>query len=356
MGRPNRKSSAVLLSSLKCCRIKLRVKWKCIFARCFGSWEKLISCGADWEQALNIELPVLDEALLEMKRSAGAEVSPEYVLQFSKEVRGEIEARYRRSAMMLADRMLEALGAQGEAALQALDASRAAVLAQSAAAARCSAPPPPRQQGCAACCLPSGLLPEVHAAQEPSEAHGSDPASASAAQPQTEAPPRKAAAHRQPAAGAQRRRRLDAAAARLEAAAALVEPYPAMGSAVRICVHARLRLRAARLPWRCSEPSAPAILLRQRVAGRSCTPVSPHPTTAAINRSWLRPERGWNGPGPHEDPGRVSGRSGLFLPFARIGRTGSGLAETGPILIATRCASRRTAALQLPTGGCCRLG
>ncbi|MGG4481933.1 dynamin family protein, partial [Paenibacillus illinoisensis] len=71
----------------------------------------------DWEQALNTELPVLDEALLEMKRSAGAEVSPEYVLQFSKEVRGEIEARYRRSAMMLADRMLEALGAQGEAAL-----------------------------------------------------------------------------------------------------------------------------------------------------------------------------------------------------------------------------------------------
>ena len=61
---------------------------------------------------------------------------PEYVIQFSKDVRGEIEARYRKSAMMLADRMLEALAARGEAALQALDASRAALLAQSAAAAR----------------------------------------------------------------------------------------------------------------------------------------------------------------------------------------------------------------------------
>ncbi|MCM3207795.1 dynamin family protein [Paenibacillus illinoisensis] len=253
----------------------------------------------DWEQAMNTELPVLDEALLEMKRSAGAEVSPEYVLQFSKEVRGEIEARYRRSAMMLADRMLEALGAQGEAALQALDASRAAVLAQSAAAARYTA----MQRNAAAEAaglrsllppagpLPSGLLQEVQGphvpAQEPSEAHGSDPGTSAsvAAQPQTEAPPRKAAAHRQPAAGAQRRRRLDAAAARLEAAAALVEPYPAMGSAVR-----DLRARAASLAGGTftlalfGAFSAGKSSFANALLGEAVLPVSPHPTTAAINR------------------------------------------------------------------------
>ncbi|MGF9699219.1 dynamin family protein [Paenibacillus sp. MABNR03] len=253
----------------------------------------------EWEQALNAELPVLDEALLEMKRSASAEVSPEYVLQFSKEVRGEIEARYRKSAMLLADRLLEALGAQGEAALQALDASRAALLAQSAAAARYTA----LQRAAAAEAaglrsllppagpLTSGLLPEVQGphvpAQEPSEAHGSRPGTAAsvAAQPQTEAPPRKAAAHVQPAAGAQRRRRLDAAAARLEAAAALVEPYPAMGSAVR-----DLRARAALLAGGTftlalfGAFSAGKSSFANALLGESVLPVSPHPTTAAINR------------------------------------------------------------------------
>ena len=123
---------------------------------------------ATWEQALNSELPVINEELLELKRSASAVLSPEYVLQFSKDVRGEIEARYRKSAMLLADRILEALAAQGEAALQALDASRAALLAQSAAAARYTALQRAAAEEAAglrslpaSCGLPSGLLPEV---------------------------------------------------------------------------------------------------------------------------------------------------------------------------------------------------
>ena len=32
--------------------------------------------GAEWEQSLNTELPAVDEALLEMKRSASREISP----------------------------------------------------------------------------------------------------------------------------------------------------------------------------------------------------------------------------------------------------------------------------------------
>lgn len=262
--------------------------------------------GAEWEQALNTELPAVDEALLEMKRSASAEVSPEYVIQFSKDVRGEIEARYRKSAMMLADRMLEALAAQGEAALQALDASRAALLAQSAAAARYTA----LQRSAAAEAaglrsllpdagpLPSGLLPEVKgpdvpAVPGPGEAPGPHAGTSTsvAAQPQTpEAPPAQraiAAAVPGPsaAAGAERRRRLDAAAARLEVAAALVEPYPAMGSAVR-----DLRARAASLAGGTftlalfGAFSAGKSSFANALLGEAVLPVSPHPTTAAINR------------------------------------------------------------------------
>ncbi|WP_181151094.1 dynamin family protein [Paenibacillus sp. PCH8] len=261
--------------------------------------------GTQWEQALNMELPAVDEALLEMKRSASAEVSPEYVLQYSKDLRGEIETRYRRSAMMLADRILEALGSQGEAALQALDASRAALLAQSAAAARYTA----LQRSAAAEAaglrsllphagpLPSGLLPEVQGPHVPAHGPGEAPGphagtSASvAAQPQTpEAqPPQRIAAAVVPgpsaAAGAERRRRLDAAAARLEAAAALVEPYPAMGSAVR-----DLRARAASLAGGTftlalfGAFSAGKSSFANALLGEDVLPVSPHPTTAAINR------------------------------------------------------------------------
>ncbi|WP_366295238.1 dynamin family protein [Paenibacillus sp. AN1007] len=259
---------------------------------------------AAWEQALNTELPSIDEELLELKRSASAELSPEYVLQFSKDVRGEIEARYRRSAMLLADRILEALAAQGEAALQALDASRAALLAQSAAAARYTALQRAAAEEAArlrsllppAGPLPSGLLPEVKGphvpAPEPGEAPGSQAGTSAsvAAQPQTQTqapvPPRTAAAQgASPAAGAERRRRLDAAAERLEAAAALVEPYPAMGSAVR-----DLRARAASLAGGTftlalfGAFSAGKSSFANALLGEAVLPVSPHPTTAAINR------------------------------------------------------------------------
>lgn len=258
--------------------------------------------GAEWEQALNAELPAIDEELLELKRSASAELSPEYVLQFSKDVRGEIEARYRKSAMALADRILEALAAQGEAALQALDASRAALLAQSAAAARYTALQRAAAEEAAALRsllppagpLTSGLLPEVKGPHVPAPGPGEAPGpqagtSASvAAQPQTQAPapPRAATAQgATAAAGAERRRRLDAAAARLEAAAALVEPYPAMGSAVR-----DLRARAASLAGGTftlalfGAFSAGKSSFANALLGEAVLPVSPHPTTAAINR------------------------------------------------------------------------
>lgn len=258
-----------------------------------GLWD------AKWEESLNQELPVLDEAMLDQVRKEGAEVSPEYVLQFSKELRGEIEARYRRSAMMLADRLLDALGAQGEAALQVLDASRAALLAQSASAARLVALERAAEAEAAglrsllppAGPLPSGVLPEVQGphvpAPGPGEAGGPQAGTAAsvAAQPRTEAPPRAAAAHGHPAAGAERRLRLDAAAARLEAAAALVEPYPAMGAAVR-----DLRARAASLAGGTftlalfGAFSAGKSSFANALLGEAVLPVSPHPTTAAINR------------------------------------------------------------------------
>ncbi|WP_174532167.1 dynamin family protein, partial [Paenibacillus pabuli] len=80
-------------------------------------------------------------------------------------------------------------------------------------------------------------------------------------------------------------RRLDAAAARLEAAAALVEPYPAMGSAVR-----DLRARAASLAGGTftlalfGAFSAGKSSFANALLGEAVLPVSPHPTTAAINR------------------------------------------------------------------------
>ncbi|MFM9280279.1 dynamin family protein, partial [Paenibacillus jiagnxiensis] len=121
-------------------------------------------------------------------------------------------------------------------------------------------------------------------AAAPAGAAGAAPAArpAPAAVPVPAARRRDAAA--QPAA-AGRQRRLADAAARLEAAAALAAPYPAMQAAVRglrdrarSLAHGRFTLALF------GAFSAGKSSFANALLGEAVLPVSPHPTTAAINR------------------------------------------------------------------------
>ncbi|MDO7905004.1 dynamin family protein [Paenibacillus sp. JX-17] len=246
---------------------------------------------AEWESRLTSELPETDAALVAGLVREGA-ISPEYTLQYSKDLRAEITARYRRAALALAAALLDGLTARNMSALEAVQAERAALLARSTAAARYAELQQQAQQRAAAQAallpprrpLTSGVLPEVDALVPAAQPVGTEPATRT---PAMQAPH----AETRPAGGG-RRRRLERAAARLEAAAALVEPYAGMGSAVR-----SLRARAKDLAGGrftlalFGAFSAGKSSFANALLGEPVLPVSPHPTTAAINRI-LAPEEG----------------------------------------------------------------
>ncbi|MFK4302396.1 GTPase Era involved in 16S rRNA processing [Paenibacillus sp. RC254] len=253
-----------------------------------------------WSAAMEQELdeirPVTDRRLIEQTVKETA-LSSEYTLNYCKDLRSAVTADCRCKALALADRMLAQLAAQAEARRAALASARTELLAQADAAGRYRA----RLSASAAhATVLRSLLPQAAAPDALPQAAAPAPAAettaAASAAPAGAARTAAAGAHAaaaqplagttaaQPAAGG-RRTRLDAAASRLEAAAALLSPYPAMQAAVRD-LHARAAaLEGGRFTLALFGAfSAGKSSFANALLGEAVLPVSPHPTTAAINR------------------------------------------------------------------------
>ncbi|WP_334071500.1 MULTISPECIES: dynamin family protein [Paenibacillus] len=248
-----------------------------------------------WESRMEEALPKAEEAWISGPAREGAMLSGEYTLRYTADVAAGITGRYRRAALSVAEGLLEANAPRLEAARAELAAQREALLARSAAAARVTALRAAARERAAELrallgappSLPPGLLPEVRdvraQALPPAEPRQPEaPAHARGPAPEPAAAPGAAAV---PPAAAAGRRRLTAAAAALEAAAEALAPYPAFGPGA-----SELRARAAHLRGGrftvalFGAFSAGKSSFANALLGAKVLPVSPHPTTAAINR------------------------------------------------------------------------
>ncbi|AET61315.1 GTPase (dynamin-related) protein [Paenibacillus terrae HPL-003] len=255
-----------------------------------------------WSAALEQELdeirPVTDRRLIEQTVKETA-LSPGYTLNYCKDLRSAVTADCRRKALALADRMLAQLAAQAEARRAALASARTELLAQadaagryrarlSASAAHATALRSLLPQAAAPDALPRPAAPAPAPAAESTAAASAAPAdaahTAAAGAHAAAAQPLASTVAAQPAAGG-RRTRLDAAASRLEAAAALLSPYPAMQAAVRDLLARAAALEGGRFTLALFGAfSAGKSSFANALLGEAVLPVSPHPTTAAINR------------------------------------------------------------------------
>ncbi|WOZ36478.1 dynamin family protein [Paenibacillus polymyxa] len=254
-----------------------------------------------WNAAMEQELddirPVMDRQLVEQTVKENA-LSPEYTLNYCKDLRAAVTADCRRKALALVDRLLAQLAVRVNSHREALTDARTALLAQADAASRYST----RVQASAShsnllrSLLPQasvpGGLPRVGTPAPAAETAAApiDTASTGAVRPDI-AGSRNGSVQSQAStttarsAAGGRLTRLDAAATRLKAAAALISPYPAMQAAVRD-LHARAAaLEDGRFTLALFGAfSAGKSSFANALLGEAVLPVSPHPTTAAINR------------------------------------------------------------------------
>lgn len=254
-----------------------------------NSVEQHAEWNAEWERLMDAELPGVREDMITRTVNPEATVSGEYVLNYNRELAEEIKGSYRMAVLVLADRLKAALTDAAAVRLQELERQGAELLAQSAASASYAALQqaeaaraaelaellPPRTS------LTPGLLPEVRE-PEGQPAHAAAQGGAPAAQPgQGRTAPRAAAAQAAP----QRRQRLEAAAAELRAAAALLAPHPALASAARdLTARADALAGGSFILALFGAFSAGKSSFANALLGESVLPVSPHPTTAAVNR------------------------------------------------------------------------
>lgn len=254
------------------------------------SVEQHTEWSANWESLMDAELPTVQEDMITRTVNPEATVSGEYVLNYNRELAEEIKGSYRRAVLALADRLMAVLTDASAVRLLELERQGAELLAQSAASAGYAALQqaeaaraaelaqllPPRTS------LTPGLLPEVRE-PEGQPAQAAARAGAPAAQPgHGRTAPRRAAAQ---AAAPQRRQRLEAAAAELRAAAALLAPHPALASAARDLTARADALAGGSFTLALFGAfSAGKSSFANALLGESVLPVSPHPTTAAVNR------------------------------------------------------------------------
>ncbi|MFC7682106.1 dynamin family protein [Paenibacillus sp. GCM10028914] len=253
--------------------------------------ERFEAWSSKWETMTNslLPVPVVSVESITSTVNSDAVLSGEYVLNYCKLLSEEIKGSYRRALSELADNVRVLAADDAAVRLELLARQRAELLAQSSASARYAVLQQAEADRALAAAqlvppltsLTPGLLPEV---REPAAA---PQAAASAGSPALQqgnsgTAPRRSAP--QGAAGG-RRQRLEAAAAELRAAAALLAPHPALASPARD-LHARadalaggsftLALFGAFSAGKSSFANA--------LLGESVLPVSPHPTTAAVNR------------------------------------------------------------------------
>ncbi|MDP4096578.1 dynamin family protein [Paenibacillus sp. P96] len=240
---------------------------------------------SSYEEELSDLHPMITEQFVADTVQESA-LSPEYTLNYCKDLRAGVVALYRSVVRELTGRLLEQLTARASAQRAALadgltTAAAALGAAMQAAALRTAAAD---HAAALRALLPpaDGLAAALPRAAAPAAGGAAPARPVQAAVPVPVAQRRDAAAL--PAA-AGRQRRLADAAVRLEAAAALAAPYPAMQAAVRglrdrarSLAHGRFTLALF------GAFSAGKSSFANALLGEAVLPVSPHPTTAAINR------------------------------------------------------------------------
>jgi len=230
----------------------------------------------------------------------GASFGNEYTMTYSRDIAADVKAAYRQLAYPLIDDIAEAAAADSAAEAQAAEAelrelgSRAEALAKlealaqrldaEAAALAALLPPRPAAPPLPA---PAAAVPRsASAASAPAapQRAGAAPARAgasAAARGAASAPAASAAALAGGAAFAPQRE----AAARLRSAAALIAPHAALGAAARAMREKADRLQSSRFTIALFGAfSAGKSSLANALIGSPALPVSPNPTTAAINR------------------------------------------------------------------------
>ncbi|MBD3918860.1 dynamin family protein [Paenibacillus sp. PR3] len=236
----------------------------------------------------------------------GASFGNEYTMTYSRDVAADVKSVYRQLAMPLIDEFAAFIAANNGAAVKEAEAelhalsSRAAALAKLealaqrlAADAAAQAALLPHQPSAPVLPAPTALprgdaraaAPSAAAASQQPAAAGraaSAEARGSAAAP---AAPRAAAAPAAALAGGDAFAPQRQAAARLRSAAALLAPHSTLGAAARAMREKADRLQSSRFTIALFGAfSAGKSSLANALIGASALPVSPNPTTAAINR------------------------------------------------------------------------
>ncbi|OAB44356.1 dynamin [Paenibacillus glacialis] len=246
----------------------------------------------EWQREMDLFIPSIDEEVIYKTVQTDAVLSGEYVLNYCRSVAEQIKVQYRRSITEFTEQLLLLLEEGAARELQRLSFAMADLEQQSAQGSRYAALEreevaraqalaellPPRVS------LTPGLLPAVRPLGPPAPAVAAEAGALAPAQ--VLAPPHSGSgAHLRGGAASGRRQRLADAAAQLHGAAALLAKYPAMASAAR-----GIRERAAALEGGTftlalfGAFSAGKSSFANALLGEDVLPVSPHPTTAAINR------------------------------------------------------------------------
>lgn len=243
----------------------------------------------EWEGITDSLLPALSEDDITRIVNSEAIISGEYVLNYCKLLSEEIKGSYRRAVSELTDRLRALVADDTDVRLEGLERQHAELLAQSSASARYAALQRAEAGRALAAAqlapqltsLTSGLLPVV---REPAALPQAAASAGSPAAQQGNGGPAPRRSAPQGAAGA-RRQRLEAAAAELRAAAALLAPYPALASPARDLTARADALAGGSFTLALFGAfSAGKSSFANALLGESVLPVSPHPTTAAVNR------------------------------------------------------------------------
>jgi GTPase Era involved in 16S rRNA processing len=238
-----------------------------------------------------------DSEWLLARVKAGAVIGNEYTMTYSRDLAADVKSVYRQRALELIDALADHAAAVGEASAAEAQAQLAALRAQAGAIGALSAlakradehesrlaaamPEAPARPA-----LPApraaGAVAEVSAASAVAaarEALASDSARGSAAAPKREAAGRSALA------GGAALAQQHSAAARLTSAAELLAPHAALATAAHAMRDKAKRLQDSRFTIALFGAfSAGKSSLANALIGEPVLPVSPNPTTAAINR------------------------------------------------------------------------
>lgn len=257
--------------------------------------ERFEPWSSKWDAAMDSLLPVLSTDHITNTVNTDAVLSGEYVLNYCKLLSEEIKGSYRKAISELADQLRVLAADDAAVRLEALERQRAELLAQSSASARYAALQQAEADRALAAAqlvppltsLTPGLLPEV---REPAAGPQAAASAGSPAERQGNGGPAPQRSAPQSAAGG-RRQRLEAAATELRAAAQLLAPHPALASPARD-LHARADALAGGTFTLAlfGAFSAGKSSFANALLGESVLPVSPHPTTAAVNRIVLPTE------------------------------------------------------------------